>query len=60
MAEPLDTNVILRYLMEDEDTIEPRFKGVFTFFDELERGDRRALLPPLVLFQCYFVLTSYW
>jgi predicted nucleic acid-binding protein len=60
MADPVDTNVVLRFLMENPDTIEPRFRGVYTFFDKLERGERTALLTPLVLFQTYFVLTSYY
>lgn len=29
------------------------------FFEKLERGERVALLPPVVLFQCWFVLTRY-
>ena len=60
MADPLDANVVLRYLVEDPGTIHPRFGGVFAFFEKLERGERTALLTPLVLFQCYFVLTSYY
>ena len=60
MADPLDTNVILRYLVAEPDTIAPAFRGVFPFFAKLERGERRALLTPLVLFQTYFVLTSHY
>ncbi|MHB1194665.1 MAG: PIN domain-containing protein [Longimicrobiales bacterium] len=60
MADPLDTNVVLRYLVEDPDAIAPRFAGVLPFFEKLERGERSALLTPLVLFQCWFVLTSYY
>lgn len=60
MADPLDTNVILRYLVEDPASIEPRFAGVLPFFEALARGERRALLTPLVLFQTYFVLTRHY
>ncbi|HSW31576.1 MAG TPA: PIN domain-containing protein [Longimicrobiales bacterium] len=60
MADPLDTNVILRYLVEDPETIAPRFRGVLPFFEKLERGERSALLTALVLFQCWFVLTTYY
>ncbi|MDP2957959.1 MAG: PIN domain-containing protein [Longimicrobiales bacterium] len=60
MADPLDTNVVLRYLVEDPETTEPRFRGAVAFFEKIERGERTALLTPLVLFQCYFVLTSYY
>lgn len=60
MASPVDTNVVIRFLVEDPGTIAPPFRGVFPFFEKLERGDRTALLTPLVLFQCYFVLTSYY
>ena len=60
MADPLDTNVVLRFLVEDPEAIARPFRGVFPFFEKLERGERTALLTPLVLFQCYFVLTSYY
>ncbi len=60
MADPVDTNVIIRYLVEDPATITKPFRGVFAFFEKLERGERTALLTPLVLFQSYFVLTSYY
>ncbi|HEX9691958.1 MAG TPA: PIN domain-containing protein [Gemmatimonadales bacterium] len=60
MADPVDTNVIIRYLIEDPETVGREFRGVYSFFDKLERGERRALLTPLVVFQSYFVLTSYY
>jgi predicted nucleic acid-binding protein len=58
--ECIDTNIIVRYLIETEESIEPRFKGVFGFFSKLEEGVFRATLPEIVLFQSYFVLTSYY
>ncbi|MBI4544194.1 MAG: PIN domain-containing protein [Gemmatimonadetes bacterium] len=60
MADPVDTNVIIRFLVEDPETVHPAFRGVFSFFEKLERGERSALLTPIVLFQSYFVLTSYY
>jgi predicted nucleic acid-binding protein len=60
MADPIDTNVVIRYLIEDPEKVAAEFRGVFSFFRKLERGDRTALLTPLVLFQSYFVLTSYY
>jgi len=56
----IDTNVILRYLVEDPSTIDPKFKGVYSFFAKLERGQIKAELVDLVLFQSYFVLTSFY
>lgn len=60
MADPVDTNVVLRYLLERPETIATPFRGVFPFFEKLETGERKALLTPLVVFQSYFVLTSYY
>ena len=60
MADPIDTNVVIRYLVEDPQSIGRPFRGVFPFFEKLERGERTALLTPLVVFQSYFVLTSYY
>jgi predicted nucleic acid-binding protein len=58
VTEPLDTNVVVRYFVEDPEA--EAYRDVFKFFDKLERGEGRAMLPPLVLFQSYFVLTSYY
>ena len=60
MADPVDTNVVVRYLVEDPNKVARAFQGVFAFFEKLERGQHIALLTPLVLFQSYFVLTSYY
>jgi predicted nucleic acid-binding protein len=60
MPELLDTNVIVRYLVETPDSIPSRFQGVFPFFEKVERGEVRVHLPSLVLFQAFFVLTSYY
>lgn len=60
MAEPLDTNVVLRYLVDDPEAARGPFRRVVPFFQELERGERGALLTPLVIFQCWFVLTRHY
>ncbi len=54
----LDTNVIIRYLVEDPDKIQRKFKGVFTFFPKVERGEIKIELCELVLFEAFFVLTK--
>ena len=53
----IDTNVIIRYLVETPESIAPKFKGVFSFFERLERADCVVYLPELVLFEAFFVLT---
>jgi predicted nucleic acid-binding protein len=58
--ECIDTNVIVRFLVETPETIPAKFGGVFGFFAKLEQGTARTHLPDLVLFQAYFVLTSYY
>lgn len=58
--ECIDTNVIVRFLVETPASIEPKFRGVFAFFDKLESGATSAFLPDIVLLQAYFVLTSHY
>lgn len=53
----IDTNVIVRYLVENPATIAARFKGVFTFFARIEKGEVVVELTELVLFETFFVLT---
>lgn len=54
----VDTNVIIRFLMENPDRIQSKFKGVFTFFPRVERGEKKIELCELVLFEAFFVLTN--
>ena len=54
----VDTNVIIRYLVESPDKIQIKFKGVFTFFPKVERGEVKIELCELVLFESFFVLTK--
>lgn len=51
---PLDTNVIIRYLVEDPGEIEAKFEGVYSFFDKIETGKLKVHVPKLVVFQAYF------
>ncbi|MCX5902807.1 MAG: PIN domain-containing protein [Proteobacteria bacterium] len=53
----IDTNVIVRYLVESPATIAAKFKGVFTFFPRIEKGEIVVELTELVLFETFFVLT---
>lgn len=53
----LDTNVVLRFLTSDKSR---KYKRLFEFFMSLERGDIRAELKLIVLFQVIFVLKSYY
>lgn len=57
---PLDTNVLVRFLIETPNTVPTKFRGVFPFFGKLEREETTAFLPDLVLFQAFFVLTSHY
>jgi predicted nucleic acid-binding protein len=58
--ECIDTNVIIRFLIDTPATIDPGFKGVFHFFERIEEGTKTVHLPDIVLFQAFFVLTSYY
>lgn len=61
MISPLiDTNVIIRYLIEEPNSIGKKFKGVFPFFTKLEIGEKKVFIPDIVVFQAYFVLTSFY
>jgi len=52
----IDTNVIIRFLVEDPQKISAKFKGVFSFFPKVEKGEVTVHLPDLVLFEAYYVL----
>ncbi|HDL64069.1 MAG TPA: type II toxin-antitoxin system VapC family toxin [Proteobacteria bacterium] len=56
----VDTNVILRYLVEDPSEINPEFEGVYSFFSKIEKGLILVELLEIVLFQAYFVLISFY
>lgn len=54
----IDTNVIIRYLVENPDSVQSKFKGVFSFFPRIEKGEIKIELCELVLFEAFFVLTK--
>lgn len=56
----IDTNVIIRYLVEDPETVAAKFKGIYPFFEKIEQGALKVQLPELVLFEAFFVLTSFY
>ena len=61
MKKPLlDTNVMVRFLVETPSTVPEKFKGVYPFFKAVECGDKQCVLTDVVVMQCYFVLTSYY
>ncbi|MFZ2654854.1 MAG: PIN domain-containing protein [Victivallales bacterium] len=56
----IDTNVIVRFLVETPETIGNKFKGVFSFFEKIAKKQLCVELPELVIFETYFVLTSHY
>lgn len=56
----IDTNIIIRFLIEDPARIAPKFKGIYNFFIKLEKKELTVFLPDLVIFEVFFVLTSYY
>jgi predicted nucleic-acid-binding protein len=56
----IDANVLIRFLVESPQTISEKFKGVFTFFPKIERGEIHVYLSELVLFEVFFVLTKFY
>ena len=57
MTPLIDTNVIVRFLMGDED---PKYKNLYNFFMLLEQGKMKVELKLIVLFQVIFMLTSFY
>ncbi|MBK8869787.1 MAG: PIN domain-containing protein [Elusimicrobia bacterium] len=53
----IDTNVIIRYLVEDPKLVKPAYKGVFSFFPKIEAGLLAVEMVDLVVFEVFFVLT---
>jgi len=53
----IDTNVLIRFLTNDR---RPKYKTLYAFFDSLEKGEIKAELKLIVLFQTIFVLKSYY
>jgi len=54
----IDTNVIVRFFVEDPANAHEKFKGVFAFLKKVEMGETLVELPDLVLFEIFYVLTK--
>ena len=50
-----DTNVILRYLLADN---EKQYREISPFFTELRDGRQRAIIPAEVILEAFYVLTK--
>jgi predicted nucleic acid-binding protein len=57
MISLIDTNVIVRFLTG---TTDEKFKGVYKFFQDIEKGKISVELKLIVLFQTIFVLKSFY
>lgn len=53
----LDTNVLIRFLTFDKNK---KYRKLYRFFESLERGELRAELKLIVLFQVLYVLKSFY
>ena len=53
----IDTNVIIRFFTENPHSAPHKFKGVFSFFEKVEKGEIDVELAELVIFEAFFVLT---
>ena len=50
----VDTNVILRFLLKDDEALSPKAK---VFWDEVLDGSRSAFIPQAIVAECVFVMT---
>ena len=53
----VDTNVIIRYLVQDNDK---HARAAGKLFDACDRGDLEIVILPVVLAECVFVLESFY
>lgn len=53
----LDTNVILRFLLADHETLSPRAKA---YFQRAATGELDLLIPSVVAAECVFTLKSFY
>ena len=49
----IDANVILRYLLQDDDTL---FKKAFALLERVKSGEEAVVIPESVLAECVYVL----
>ena len=59
-AECIDTNVIVRFLVDSPLAGKKIWEDLISFFTKIEEGSLRVFLPDIVLFQAFFVLTSHY
>ncbi|MDP2754660.1 MAG: PIN domain-containing protein [Nitrospirota bacterium] len=52
-----DTNVILRYLLEDEPQL---YQKASEFFEKVRLGEEKALIIESVLVECIYMLTKFY
>ncbi len=61
MTEPAkklpDTNIILRYLLEDEPLL---YKKASEFFEMVRLGEEKAVILESILVECIYVLTKFY
>ena len=53
MKKLVDANVILRYLLRDDEVL---FKEAFSLFEKVKVGEERVIIPESVLAECVYVL----
>jgi predicted nucleic-acid-binding protein len=53
----IDTNVVLRFLLDDHETFSPKAKR---FMQEVYNKDRVAVLPAVVIVECVYVLERFY
>ena len=53
----LDTNVILRFLLADHETLSPRARA---YFRRAAKGELSLLIPSVVVAECVFTLRSFY
>lgn len=49
----IDANVVLRYLLQDDDTL---FKKAFALLERVKSGEEAVVIPESVLAECVYVL----
>ena len=53
----IDTNVILRYLLDDHDRFSPRAR---VFMEAVSKGTKKAKTPAVVIVECIYVLEKFY
>jgi len=53
----IDTNVILRYLLDDHKTFSPK---AFAFMELISQGAKKAEIPCVVIVECVYVMEKFY